>query len=269
MPTLPFLSRAQLVVQGGAPILGPDSEISDPLDVLEDVWQTANASSFADGLLRLAAGGYIVTDAMPLKSIAAEVATLIDGATGITLAGNVAGGVFVDAYILVEDGTLTANIDLDGDNAATDSFPYDPDEHRWWRLEYQGDELVASYSWDGINWASIAQAVVARGDELTASLWAQSTDEESFAEFDTFNYRVAGAPLEIPCSIWPATSSSVSRSGVHHTHTAEADYDFRDELTVDNRSLVLEEKRYKIIEATPMDLVEHVVLLLKHTPAAG
>lgn len=75
---------------------------------------------------------------------------------------------------------------------------------------------------------------------------------------------VAGAEA-VPCSVWPATSSSNDRAGRHHTHGGEAALEFADALRVPNRQLVIDGVTYKIDAATPMTFVPHVVLELIET----
>ncbi len=81
----------------------------------------------------------------------------------------------------------------------------------------------------------------------------------------------AGADLgvDIHCSVWPARSSRNSDVGRHHTHTGEAALEHVDALREPNRQLELGvdapvslRGRYRIVGATPMDLVPHVVLEL-------
>lgn len=75
---------------------------------------------------------------------------------------------------------------------------------------------------------------------------------------------VAGAGA-IPCSVWPAVGVSNSATGRHHDHRGEADRDHAAALQVPNRSLVVDGITYKVVAATPMDLVPHVVLELLRT----
>lgn len=75
---------------------------------------------------------------------------------------------------------------------------------------------------------------------------------------------VAGAGA-IACSVWPATSTQNRPGGRHHTHGGEAELAFAAALRVPNRSLVVDGVTYKIVAATPMDLVPHVVLELLET----
>lgn len=67
---------------------------------------------------------------------------------------------------------------------------------------------------------------------------------------------------EVPCSIWPATSARNSATGRQHSHGGEAALEYAAELSVPNRSLVIDGDRYKIVAATPMTFVPHVVLEL-------
>lgn len=66
----------------------------------------------------------------------------------------------------------------------------------------------------------------------------------------------------IPCSVWPATSARSSATGRQHSHGGEASLEFADALRVPNRALVVDGETYKIVAATPMDFVPHVVLEL-------
>lgn len=72
----------------------------------------------------------------------------------------------------------------------------------------------------------------------------------------------AVAVEEVPVSVWPATASHNSTTGRHHTHGGEADLAFADALRVPNRALVVNGETFKIVAATPMDLVPHVVMEL-------
>lgn len=71
----------------------------------------------------------------------------------------------------------------------------------------------------------------------------------------------------VPCSIWPARSSGVSNTGRHHSHVGEAAIAFGAALQVANRSLTddADGEVYKIVSATPMPLLPHVVLELLRT----
>jgi hypothetical protein len=72
----------------------------------------------------------------------------------------------------------------------------------------------------------------------------------------------------VRCSIWPAIGSAVGEAGRPHSHSGEAALEFAEELRLPNRSLVLGpeagllEGRYRILAATPMEIVPHVVLEL-------
>ncbi len=70
---------------------------------------------------------------------------------------------------------------------------------------------------------------------------------------------------EVPCSIWPTRSSSVNAHGRHHTHQGEAALEFADALQTANRALVNNGATYKIVSATPMEFVPHVVMELLRT----
>lgn len=73
---------------------------------------------------------------------------------------------------------------------------------------------------------------------------------------------VAGAGA-IKCSIWPATSSRNSTTGRQHTHGGEADFAHAVALRVPNRTLTAADGEvYKIVAATAMPYVKHVVLEL-------
>lgn len=67
---------------------------------------------------------------------------------------------------------------------------------------------------------------------------------------------------EVPCSVWPARASHNSATGRHHTHGGEADLAFAEALRVANRSLTVDGETYKIVGATPMPFMRHVVLEL-------
>ncbi len=69
----------------------------------------------------------------------------------------------------------------------------------------------------------------------------------------------------IPCSVWPAESSRNSDAGRQHSHRGEAAPAFGAMLRVPNRELLVDGEVYKIVSATPMDLVPHVVLELQQT----
>ncbi len=69
----------------------------------------------------------------------------------------------------------------------------------------------------------------------------------------------------VPCSIWPATSSRDSTYGHHHTHAGEAALAFAEALKAPNRSLEVDGETYKIVGATAMPFVPHVVLDLTLT----
>ena len=69
----------------------------------------------------------------------------------------------------------------------------------------------------------------------------------------------------LPCSVWPATSSSSGDAGHHHSHTGEAELDFADELQIPNRVLVVDGVSYRIVSATPNYFLPHVVLELNRT----
>lgn len=66
----------------------------------------------------------------------------------------------------------------------------------------------------------------------------------------------------VPCSVWPATSARNSATGRQHSHGGEAALSFKAALRVPNRSLVVDGETYKIVAATAMDFVPHVVLEL-------
>lgn len=72
---------------------------------------------------------------------------------------------------------------------------------------------------------------------------------------------VAGAEA-IPCSIWPATASRNSATGRQHTHGGEAALEHAAALRVPNRTLTADGETYRIVAATPMPYVPHVVLEL-------
>lgn len=69
----------------------------------------------------------------------------------------------------------------------------------------------------------------------------------------------------MPVGVWPAGSERNAGAGRHHTHRGEAPIRFAVDLQVPNRSLVLDGEAYKIMAATPMDLVPHVALELNRT----
>lgn len=81
---------------------------------------------------------------------------------------------------------------------------------------------------------------------------------------------VAGAAA-VPCSVWPATSSRDSDRGHHHDHRGEADLAYHAALSEPNRQLVLGAEAgqlagvYRIVGATPMEFLPHVVLELIRT----
>lgn len=70
---------------------------------------------------------------------------------------------------------------------------------------------------------------------------------------------------EVPCSVWPATSSRNSASGRQHSHGGEAALAYAAALRAPNRMLVVDGDTYKIVSATPADFLPHVVLELLHT----
>lgn len=89
--------------------------------------------------------------------------------------------------------------------------------------------------------------------------------------FDAELQTIGGDSVEevVPCSIWPAQSSRASDVGMMHDHVGEAALEHADALRVPNRKLVLGtdagslQGDYKILSATPMELVPHVVLELR------
>jgi hypothetical protein len=70
---------------------------------------------------------------------------------------------------------------------------------------------------------------------------------------------------QVPCSVWPATSSRSGDAGQHHTHRGEAELDFVEELQQPNRTLVVDGVSYRITSATPNYFLPHVVLELNRT----
>lgn len=84
------------------------------------------------------------------------------------------------------------------------------------------------------------------------------------ALFEQGGAAVAAAD-EIPCSVWPATNAYNSQAGRHHTHRGEAHLDYAAELKVPNRTLTVDGESYRVIAATAMPLIPHVVLELLMT----
>jgi hypothetical protein len=66
----------------------------------------------------------------------------------------------------------------------------------------------------------------------------------------------------VPCSVWPAESSRVDGTGRRHSHRGEAHLDFATRLRVPNRLLEVNGERFRIMSATPMTALPHVVLEL-------
>jgi hypothetical protein len=70
---------------------------------------------------------------------------------------------------------------------------------------------------------------------------------------------------DMPVSVWPATSDRTSDVGRHHTHGGQAPLEHADELEQPNRALEYAGDTYRIVGATPMPLMAHVVLDLVRT----
>lgn len=66
----------------------------------------------------------------------------------------------------------------------------------------------------------------------------------------------------VPLSVWPARSARNSATGRHHTHIGEAALEHAAALKAPNRSLVVDGDTYKIVAATAMPFVPHVVIEL-------
>lgn len=69
----------------------------------------------------------------------------------------------------------------------------------------------------------------------------------------------------VAVSVWPARNARSSDRGRHHTHTGEAALEHADALAEPNRALILDGDTYRIVGATPMPLMAHVVLDLVRT----
>lgn len=79
---------------------------------------------------------------------------------------------------------------------------------------------------------------------------------------------VAGADA-VPCTVWPASGHSNSPQARVYSHSGEAHLDFAAQLQVPNRQLLVDGVTYKIVAATPFDLVPHVALQLRKVEANG
>jgi hypothetical protein len=66
----------------------------------------------------------------------------------------------------------------------------------------------------------------------------------------------------VPCSIWPVSHRTEDR-GRFHDHEGEAPILYASALTVENRTLVVDGVRYKIVDATVHQLVPHVSMTLR------
>jgi hypothetical protein len=75
---------------------------------------------------------------------------------------------------------------------------------------------------------------------------------------------------DVACSIWPASSSATSGSGVNFTHTGESRLAYYALLREPNVSLVTPDgERYRIVEAIAQPMLPHVALRLLRTTPTG